>query len=223
MYFSCPGRYRRMSSSGAGSHCWTGIIRPCCPGTSIANRSFERPDASLASDGLVSHLYPMLPSLPTPVGPADPPPSPVPSLAQGANPYPTPLLFTCAPPALHVSPLPPHYPPHNPPPPPPPKEPGLRLLFDKYGLGLIEGYALNEWVREQEKDPLYRADLKYLCRDRPIPFPADLLSEVVDPSWRPCCSHQGRRASACGVRCPVRDSGCQGWRVKIAGSLALRA
>ena len=44
----------------------------------------------------------------------------------------------------------------------------------------IENYTQYDWCREQLADPVCRATMAYLERGCPIPFPSDVLTDVVD-------------------------------------------
>lgn len=128
---------------------------------------------------MASHTEPTPPT-PTPGGPVDPAASPVSPPVQGADSPPTPPPPTRAPsvPAASSpsSPSTPRHPATS----APPKNFNLGSLSDKYGRCFIERYALHYWIGKQQADCLCPATLNYLRRDRPTPFPADLLSEVVD-------------------------------------------
>lgn len=47
---------------------------------------------------------------------------------------------------------------------------------------LVEGHALHDLTREKHADSLCRETLECLRRARPTPFPANLLTDFVEPS-----------------------------------------
>lgn len=55
-------------------------------------------------------------------------------------------------------------------------------LSDDYDRCLVDGHALQDWVREQHGDLPCRPTLKYSRRGGPTSSPADLLTEDVEPS-----------------------------------------